>query len=723
MQRRLFSAITEDASRPSRRISLTLYRQLLRWCKATDPALPLASFVPPVHLCAPEQVDPFRMEVLSQTSGDIDDMAVRRARHLLPDKTYLKRSSMTVPIASALDLHHFFQAIFRLNSGATSASVHRKQQISVAFEALKSLNEMTGGIQSLLLRRKRHELRDNVAFHVGQVVQHQDERWRGVVVGWERSDNSDDASFKPTSLTTKTYVDPALTQTSREASVRYDVVVDEGDSHLMGFSSERTSAMQTELALVDDECLIRIRSRAIADFFVRFDPERATFIPNALLGFEYPCDIPSQFSRDARFLSQEDRLLCTAVVDACQDIARTLERFIIDETSCPMDRGLELLSNVQDRLRSLLDGDVLPMSFEFSSVEPAPSTVAAHHLRSLLMISVEVMDVMFHRQYSKDHKSRKQFSLGDIVRHKVYGFRGVVVAWDPKPTFDVSRWDGVQHIENPVEHPFYHVIPDRRDCLRAFGAERPFRYVCEANLELCPKNQNLLEVDLDWDRSPRGDRYIPSKAASFQYAGDEDDDDEVRVTERCMAKIQDFLNRWQYESLQPSTQSPLSAQNLLKLLQVVDNGADASAVQELIKEMRKAHPDLGKRMQLERGLAELMSGNGEKALDIYSEIVNDDETSYPEAFNKIATCQFMMGRIEDSLESTMRTLSLDPSHVQALNGLGLIHFESGRYLPAIESFRKSIRLDPWSPVTAKLSVSIDLVNHTMPTDEIGGEVR
>eukprot|EP00957_Ditylum_brightwellii_P204872 15341151-Ditylum_brightwellii.AAC.1 len=55
-----------------------------------------------------------------------------------------------------------------------------------------------------------------------------------------------------------------------------------------------------------------------------------------------------------------------------------------------------------------------------------------------------------------------------------------------------------------MEQPFYHVIPDIDDCIRVFGSERSFRYVCQENLEVWNKEESSssssssgLKVDLD----------------------------------------------------------------------------------------------------------------------------------------------------------------------------------------------------------------------------------
>ena len=46
---------------------------------------------------------------------------------------------------------------------------------------------------------------------------------------------------------------------------------------------------------------------------------------------------------------------------------------------------------------------------------------------------------------------------------------------------------------------FYLQHADENDCIRAFGGPRPYRYVCEDNLELCSNNKQPLELDEDFN--------------------------------------------------------------------------------------------------------------------------------------------------------------------------------------------------------------------------------
>ena len=66
-------------------------------------------------------------------------------------------------------------------------------------------------------QRQTNQQREGVRFFVGQVVQHVHERWRGVIMGWEKPNENDDP--KPlSSLTTKTYTAGDFLN-----SIRYEV--------------------------------------------------------------------------------------------------------------------------------------------------------------------------------------------------------------------------------------------------------------------------------------------------------------------------------------------------------------------------------------------------------------------------------------------------------------------------------------------------------------------
>jgi hypothetical protein len=62
------------------------------------------------------------------------------------------------------------------------------------------------------------------------------------------------------------------------------------------------------------------------------------------------------------------------------------------------------------------------------------------HLESLLAQRKELQAVVA----ANGGVSPVPFQVGDVIRHKKFKYRGVVIAWDERPKVDVSGWDGVR---------------------------------------------------------------------------------------------------------------------------------------------------------------------------------------------------------------------------------------------------------------------------------------
>jgi hemimethylated DNA binding protein len=82
------------------------------------------------------------------------------------------------------------------------------------------------------------------------------------------------------------------------------------------------------------------------------------------------------------------------------------------------------------------------------------------------------------------------FRLGEVVRHRKFGYRGVILGWDIRPLGDAnaiaSRWEGVVGLPSGADQPFYRVLPDEGDVedFLGAGAFRSSFYVAEENLQL-----------------------------------------------------------------------------------------------------------------------------------------------------------------------------------------------------------------------------------------------
>lgn len=335
-----------------------------------------------------------------------------------------------------------------------------------------------------------------------------------------------------------------------------------------------------------------------------------------------------------------------------------------------------------------------------------------------------------------------KFHLGQIVRHKKYHFRGVIVGRDSEPIYNVSRWDGLRDIPNAKELPFYNVIPDQQDCIEIFGGERPARYVCEVNLEPCPPDQMYLDVDVDvgWTKSSDGS-YRPLPFQRFKYGYDNDDLDtsdasnDYDAFEKCLMAVESEINQWHCECVRNKLLHPelstndnidttsttdvsssgvqqyaISIHDLIKLLQVADNVDDAASIRESIKLFGKAHPNIQLRTQLQYGIDLMVADNCEKARTILRSIVTEDDPTYIEAWNYLANSENFLSLQKEAFVSAKKVLDLNKNDFQAYTQLGILHFQQGEYGKAEVNFKKSLALDPWSIVASKLSECIDLIN-------------
>ncbi|GAX09532.1 hypothetical protein FisN_16Lh225 [Fistulifera solaris] len=685
---------TTAPATPSR-VARTLYRHLLKWCRATDPALPLTQWLPPIYLRAPEEVEPYHLEMLATTDNS-NDAAVQLARQTLPHAQFHKHH-LVVPIMHSGDLRNFFRALFRINAYLPVEGSYQKKRIDNAFQALKSLNQLTSETIAPFAQQRRID-RTGVQFSVGQVVRHREKRWRGVVVGWEKAN-----SAPLSSLTTKQY--------SSESTVTYHVLVDAGDAHQMNRTTKGiTVAFQHEIERETNLMLQRIRHEMVDDMFDGFD--QGAFVPPPLLAYTYPNDeIPHRRSHS---LPRDIEDLAKQMVQSVQDFANELERIIEQQAGGPLD-GLHLTA--------LAAGHVAPTKIELSFVQQViqesvhPITMVALHVRDLIAFVDQLQDAFTHRlrQHPPIH-----FRVGDVIRHKVFGYRGVVTGWDDRPVVDVSRWDGIQALiqqgKDPNEMPFYHVVRHTEHHER--GLDTPgaaMRYVCQENLEVCYEVADL-DVDFEdpaWKRE--GDEFIPPPLLQFKYGQETDPS-----IERCLTQMMQLINEWQSDAVR-NTVSPdsvaknLSVSNFMTCLKYCSKLSDASTLQEAIREIRQANPNIDLRWKLAAALDQTLSGKTEKALELFKALVKEDPL-YVEAWNKRATCEFMLGMYDEAALSSHKVLELEPKHLPALNGLGLIHFQRTRFDMAAECFSQSIQLDPWSPVAPKLSRCLDILNKVQHHD-------
>jgi hemimethylated DNA binding protein len=134
----------------------------------------------------------------------------------------------------------------------------------------------------------------------------------------------------------------------------------------------------------------------------------------------------------------------------------------------------------------------------------------------------EVVGLVERRTANADRRGIA-FQIGQVLRHRKYGFRGVVVGWDRRPQVDVSGWDGVQGLPSGPDQPFYRVLPDMGDCVELLGGPRDVRYVAQENLvEVPAAHRRISHPGIDsvvpvFDAASA--RFLPTEELAFEYPG------------------------------------------------------------------------------------------------------------------------------------------------------------------------------------------------------------
>ncbi len=81
-----------------------------------------------------------------------------------------------------------------------------------------------------------------------------------------------------------------------------------------------------------------------------------------------------------------------------------------------------------------------------------------------------------------------QFSVGQVIHHKLFNYRGVIIDVDPVFQGAEEWYDKVALSRPPRDRPWYHVLVD------GFGHRT---YVAERNLDLDKSGEPIVHPDLD----------------------------------------------------------------------------------------------------------------------------------------------------------------------------------------------------------------------------------
>ena len=518
--------------------------------------------------------------------------------------------------------------------------------------------------------------RNDIRYSVGQVLRHKKFGFRAVVYGWDR---------RPTVDVSKWDGVQGLDRAGEQPF--YHMLPDQEDCAKL-FGGPRDMRYVAEDNLEEMESWEkRIVHPLIPHAFESFDPATETFRPDAMLSYQYP-DPAYEMRRPSRE--------ATAVAEKVSRLAAQIQRAVhsdVEQSAWGHLVGEMFGSQIGARMMTWDTTEGVGGVFD-----------QLHQLRALN----SVCEFLTRQRKLKTERAEIQFSLGDVVRHKKFGFRGAVAGWDKRPVVDVQYWDGVVGLPSGPEQPFYHILPDTNDCITAFGAPRGSRYVAQENLETVPHAERLIASgdklsELFPKYCDETGRFQPALQVAYQYPEDGVEDTQgelphaVALVEMVTTRLRCGLGEAK------NTVVP----ELLSMLGSAERREDAEVVEDMVFAAWGYHADPALRHALHQGWLMLDDGKPKEALEVFEKVIFADP-SWTEALNKRATALYYAKDFDRSYEDTLVVLEREPLHFGALAGQGLCLMQKEDFHGAVESFKKALMVNPWSaPTVVNLKDAIE----------------
>ena len=330
-------------------------------------------------------------------------------------------------------------------------------------------------------------------------------------------------------------------------------------------------------------------------------------------------------------------------------------------------------------------------------------------MRSLLKVG-DYLSTNLNERDSKSSRDGIAFHVGQVLRHKKFGFRAVVFGWEPRPHLDVSQWDGVVGLPSGAEQPFYRMIPDHGDCVSLLGGPRGVRYVAQENLEpLSAAADAAIEHELlphlfaAYD--PAAGTFHPVQQLAYWYAADAppslggsgapptpppaaagDVTEVVHAVEAARA----LLLAHTYDA---AREGLLDA--ALPLLGAARDADEATSAERAAGALLGAHASPRLHQLSLRAEAALEADELDRALSSLDAAVEVDE-GHADTYVRRATVHVRLGHYRRALADATKALELEPKHFGAWRWKGAALRGARKYKEAIEAFEAALRVHPWA---------------------------
>ncbi len=577
------------------------------------------------------------------------------------------------------------------------------------FGVLRQLSTISANLERMHEHRIARASRTGVEFHVGEVVRNTKLGLRGVVIGWE-AHSSDEGERGEEGGDVQVLLLPDVHDAAEFGSA--------GDFGPLDLATHSPISVPQKYLTRLPSDQRRVDNRLIAGHFDRFDALMGRFEPTVDLRFLYPGSPPAAVAaaerggtgvagrKLAHFVDKSAKALAKcveppkAVTKAeLESSARSLhiaDPDSIEALKTPRGRPPTLIHSIAQRV-----GSAQVASSVAAEVPGADVSRPLQPLFDALREHLDLVDYvhrLHERRQTKSDRTGIHFNIGDVVRHRKFGFRGAVIGWDHLPMVPVDHWDGVQGLPSGTAQPFYYLTPDTSDVKEKFGSPRGTRYVAQENLEpVGPADRFIDHAGLSDSFEgfhPASGRFVPVQELLFHFPSDQPL--ALPETARALAEAALALSRLRrhLHSELSSARRDGALVHLREIMRAAESLDDARYAERFSEELLAAHPKASVTSNLwEARLADERQDD-EAALSALDAALKLDDT-HAETWVRRGAIHLRARRRKQAHADAARAIELEPLHLGARELLGAALEGMRRPREALEVYQKMLEDNPW----------------------------
>ncbi|KAL1505105.1 hypothetical protein AB1Y20_008864 [Prymnesium parvum] len=325
-------------------------------------------------------------------------------------------------------------------------------------------------------------------------------------------------------------------------------------------------------------------------------------------------------------------------------------------------------------------------------------------VRALNRVGAYVETNAKEREEKRD-RSEVTYHVGQVLRHRLFGFRAAVFGWTKRPQVSVAHWEAVASTPSGAEQPFYRMVPDQNDCISLLGGPRGVRYVAQENLvpiddpeEARLEHELLHHVFEGFDASTGS--YLPVQQLAFWYPSDR--------TANAAGLSAVFNSLGAIESMLAAELVDAKRAGLLTsalhLMKLAPTRADNDTALKVVEALHSSHsnPEVQRLLlQANKLMEEYELADSLKAITLLDRVIEID-ANFGHAYASRAKAFARTNSYAEVLRDCLRALELEPTHLSALRYCGKAQHSMQDFTSARSTYERLLDLHPWSTVATDL---------------------